>query len=239
MPLEVQHELLRFSRLDTQQLLADPSQQLAYGYVAGNALAWNDQMGLGLFKKRTAEEKAQRKRNRQYSKAMKKTQRAYKKNIRKEKKLAKKREKNRPLTDGEIEMLQETYGDSLDYSSISINRGQGILGLFPGDGKVIGNTIYLKKSTYSGDFSAEVPRLKGFITHETGHVWQHQTNEKYHPLKTIPEQFVKDTYSPTPGRASITDYKWEQQAEIFRQYYFKKQSGNPNPWKDLVEEAVK
>ena len=49
LPLEVQHELLRFSRLDTQQLLADPSQQLAYGYVAGNALAWNDQMGLGLF----------------------------------------------------------------------------------------------------------------------------------------------------------------------------------------------
>jgi len=41
---------LRFSRLDTQQLLADPSQQLAYGYVAGNALAWNDQMGLGRWK---------------------------------------------------------------------------------------------------------------------------------------------------------------------------------------------
>jgi len=49
LPLEVQHELLRFSRLDTTQLLSDPSQQLAYGYVAGNALAWNDQMGLGLW----------------------------------------------------------------------------------------------------------------------------------------------------------------------------------------------
>ena len=47
MPVEVQHELLRFSRLDSTKLLSDPSQQLAYGYVAGNALSWNDQMGLG------------------------------------------------------------------------------------------------------------------------------------------------------------------------------------------------
>jgi len=50
LPLEIQHELLRFSRLDTTKLLSDPSQQLAYGYVAGNALAWNDQMGLGRWK---------------------------------------------------------------------------------------------------------------------------------------------------------------------------------------------
>ena len=75
MPLEVQHELLRFSRLDTTQLLTDPSQQLAYGYVAGNALAWNDQMGLGLFKKRTAEEKAQRASGRADRKANRKASR--------------------------------------------------------------------------------------------------------------------------------------------------------------------
>ena len=75
LPIEVQHELLRFSRLDSTKLLSDPSQQLAYGYVAGNALAWNDQMGLGLFKKRTAEEKAQRASDRADRKAKRKANR--------------------------------------------------------------------------------------------------------------------------------------------------------------------
>ena len=50
-------------------------------------------MGLGLFKKRTAEEKAQRKKDRQFAKAMKKKQRAYKKHISKNQTSKEKRKK--------------------------------------------------------------------------------------------------------------------------------------------------
>lgn len=46
LPSDIQHELMRFTGLDTAQLLRDPSQQVAYGYVSGNPLAWTDWLGL-------------------------------------------------------------------------------------------------------------------------------------------------------------------------------------------------
>ncbi|MGD8115386.1 RHS repeat-associated core domain-containing protein [Vibrio sp. TRT 29B02] len=46
LPTEIQHELIRFTGLNASQLLRDPSQQLAYGYVSGNPLVWVDPFGL-------------------------------------------------------------------------------------------------------------------------------------------------------------------------------------------------
>ncbi len=46
LPAEIQHESMQFSGLNTQQLLRDPAQQMAYGYVRGNPLRWMDPMGL-------------------------------------------------------------------------------------------------------------------------------------------------------------------------------------------------
>ncbi|MCZ4371094.1 hypothetical protein O4H50_04775 [Vibrio diazotrophicus] len=40
LPAEIQHELTRFTGLNASQLLRDPNQQLAYGYVSGNPLTW-------------------------------------------------------------------------------------------------------------------------------------------------------------------------------------------------------
>ena len=46
LPVEIQHELMQFAGLNTAQLLRDPAQQMAYGYVRGNPLRWVDPMGL-------------------------------------------------------------------------------------------------------------------------------------------------------------------------------------------------
>ena len=48
LPKEVQHELMQFTGLNTQMLLNDPSQQMAYGYVRGNPLKYVDPYGLYL-----------------------------------------------------------------------------------------------------------------------------------------------------------------------------------------------
>ncbi|MFC3851680.1 RHS repeat-associated core domain-containing protein [Salinispirillum marinum] len=46
LPQSARHQLLASTTLNTQQLLRDPSQQMAYGYVSGNPLRWVDPMGL-------------------------------------------------------------------------------------------------------------------------------------------------------------------------------------------------
>ncbi len=48
LPTEIQHELMRFTGLNANQLLRDPSQQLAYGYVSGNPLVCVDLFGVKL-----------------------------------------------------------------------------------------------------------------------------------------------------------------------------------------------
>lgn len=46
LPQSARHKLLASTQLNTAGLLRDPSQQMAYGYVAGNPLRWVDPMGL-------------------------------------------------------------------------------------------------------------------------------------------------------------------------------------------------
>ncbi|GEM80776.1 hypothetical protein VSU01S_30210 [Vibrio superstes NBRC 103154] len=48
LPIEIQHELIRATQLNTDMLLRDPSQQMAYGYVSGNPLFWIDPLGLAV-----------------------------------------------------------------------------------------------------------------------------------------------------------------------------------------------
>lgn len=49
LPKSIQHELMRFSGLNTSQLLRDPAQQMRFGYVKNNPLSYIDLNGLDSF----------------------------------------------------------------------------------------------------------------------------------------------------------------------------------------------
>lgn len=81
----------------------------------------------------------------------------------------------RKLTNNEISMLKEVYGDSIDYSKIVINTR-----LLPGEAAVTTfNTISFPDEYYKNDYTtAGGMSFKGWLVHEIAHIWQWQVQEK-------------------------------------------------------------
>ena len=72
----------------------------------------------------------------------------------------------RKLTSAEITSLKAVYGDSIDYSKVTIKEGDvGLLGI-GGRTRTVGNTIYVSKD--------DLPLTDALVTHEMAHVWQFQ-----------------------------------------------------------------
>jgi hypothetical protein len=117
----------------------------------------------------------------------------------------------RRLTDAEIAILRDVYGDSIDYDAIRIKEGDA--GLFSTNNRPFchGNTIYMKDSKIT-------PEL---LIHETAHVWQHQNGGADYMTDALISQEFGHGYDwevSVPG-TPWEDLEPEQQAELLETAY--------------------
>jgi hypothetical protein len=89
----------------------------------------------------------------------------------------------RPLTDAEITYLRQTFGESIDYSSIEVKVGNAGLLTVSGRPFVLGNTIYMPDENFT---PAE-------LAHEATHVWQHQHSGTDYLSEALVARYITGT----------------------------------------------
>ena len=87
----------------------------------------------------------------------------------------------RQLTTNEIDMLKKLYGNSIDYSKVTIKSS-----ILPGDDAVTTfNTISFPPKDYRNDFTTDDISFKKWLVHEIAHVWQWQVQGKFTILNGV------------------------------------------------------
>ena len=120
----------------------------------------------------------------------------------------------RPLTEGEVALATDVFGDAIDYRRVRIVQRKWAF--FQPRHVVIAprGSIYFhpEGSLYRDDFAAARLGDQGLFIHEMTHVWQHQKGVCL-PLARHP--FCRYGYALHPGWP-LARYGIEQQAEIVR-----------------------
>ncbi len=124
--------------------------------------------------------------------------------------------RTRELTEGEIALARSIFGDSIDYTQVSLVLGK----FWPFHPRRVAmapmGDIYFHPDAggWSEDFADEPLARQGFFIHEMTHVWQAQKRGRFFlPLMRHP--FCRYDYRLSPGRR-FDLYGLEQQAEIVR-----------------------
>ena len=130
---------------------------------------------------------------------------------------------DRDLTSGEIAMLRQVFGSSVDYDSVKLhNHGYWMLfGFQPDDTATAPNgEIYLPAGLFKPDFSLEMDVHKRLLVHEMTHVWQYQLG---YPVKRVraPRPSMSYAYTLAAGR-QLCDYNMEAQGNILADYFLVK-----------------
>ena len=130
---------------------------------------------------------------------------------------------DRGLTAGEVAMLRQVFGSSIDYGAVKLhNHGYWMLfGFQPDDTATAPNgEIYLPAELFKADFSLEMDVHKRLLVHEMTHVWQYQLG---YPVKRVrtPRPRMSYAYTLTAGR-HLCDYNMEAQGNILADYFLVK-----------------
>ncbi|WP_106639684.1 vgr related protein [Allosphingosinicella vermicomposti] len=130
---------------------------------------------------------------------------------------------SRPLTLGEIALARTIFGDTIDYTCVTIRRRKW----FPFQPR---NTvmapcghihIHPHSDLWQDDYSLAPLPAQGLFIHEMTHVWQTQQRGRFYlPLMRHP--FCRYRYTLQPGWP-LTRYGLEQQAEIIRHAFLRRQ----------------
>ncbi|MDD3596822.1 hypothetical protein [Sulfuricurvum sp.] len=151
---------------------------------------------------------------------------------------------SRSLTSGEINMLQNIFGNSINYADVKIYNSSFDRGV-----SIDGN-IGIPSDKYHPDFSTlESTKLadQALLIHEMTHVWQSQNG--YEVLETgLTLQAMYESHRDDPTIANpydyqldpnktFKDYNMEQQASMMEDYFLTKDNINED-LKKLVEDFI-
>ena len=130
---------------------------------------------------------------------------------------------DRDLTSGEIAMLRQVFGSSVDYGSVKLhNHGYWMFfGFQPDDTATAPNgEIYMPADLFEADFSVVPDDRKRLLVHEMTHVWQYQLG---YPVKRVrgPRPGMSYRYALAAGK-HFCDYNMEAQGNILADYYLLK-----------------
>lgn len=133
---------------------------------------------------------------------------------------------SRPLTQGEMTLAKDVFGDSIRLSRVKIHDEKYIFFQPSNSGMTPNGEIYVD-GAYSADYGSERPRLQAFFIHEMVHVWQHQTGVLRAGvigaaiIEIIGQMGDYGSAYPYVLDASkdLTDYGLEQQASIVEDYF--------------------
>lgn len=130
------------------------------------------------------------------------------------------RGKDRALTEGEIAMARQVFGDSIDYKKVTLHNHVypltlGLQGAYttiaPNGG------IYFGRKQYREDFSSGDLRSQHLFIHEMTHVWQYQLG---YPVfwTRVPRIWMSYDYDPD-GSRRLHEYNMEKQGDILADYF--------------------
>ena len=124
--------------------------------------------------------------------------------------------KSRPLTDGEIALAREVFGNQIELDEVRLKTAWWVLKHYAVSPN--GN-IYFHPADWREDFSQAALGHQGWLIHELTHVWQLQQG-----LKVIRGALVNRRYEYAfESGKTFFAYGIEQQAQLVQDYYIRRE----------------
>jgi len=151
----------------------------------------------------------------------------------------------RKLTDGEIRLARNVFGNTVVYHRIWVHKESYLPFSLQGEnyGMSPDGDIYFRDKEYSDDYSLERPADQHFFIHEMVHVYQHQHGMMVR-LRGLTSSITDYSYS-FEGYNNLIDYNMEQQASIIADFFFLRRYGrqefiylNGREFKGIVDEST-
>lgn len=140
----------------------------------------------------------------------------------------------RALTSGEIELARTIFGDSIDYTSVTVSDKKYAF-FHPRGGAMAPDGNLHMYGCYSADYAAANARARALFIHEMTHVWQFQ-NKILNPVNAAIELTLKHQFNYLAAYdfhleqdKDLTQYGMEQQASIVEEYFLMKHAGIASP----------
>ena len=141
----------------------------------------------------------------------------------------------RPLTSGEIALVEQMFGQSINAATVTVNARkwwplQPKNVVMAPDGHI---WCHPKGGLFCDDYSTAPRGLQVLFIHEMTHVWQHQSGI-FLPLRRLP--LARYGYTLTAGKP-LRAYGLEQQAEIIAHAFLALSEGSGetalhSPWRE-------